>query len=130
MIDRHRAATLHLLVQHVEARERYDAALRDAERIRFRPGVALVRLGLAKLLLDHYPDERDAALDHLAFAIDEFGEMKMQPYVEEALRLRLELQGVVTPPRGSMDAPAASDASIDAHADTLRTGPASRDDSD
>ena len=85
MIDRHRAAALHLLGQHVEARERYDAALRDAERIRFRPEVALVRLGLAKLLLDHYPDERDVALDHLAFAIDEFGEMKMQPAIEEAL---------------------------------------------
>ena len=95
MIDRHRAATLHLLVQHVEARERYDAALRDAERIRFRPGVALVRLGLAKLLLDHYPDERDAALDHLAFAIDEFGEMKMQPSLEEALAKKeiLKAQG-------------------------------------
>ena len=84
MIDRHRAAALHLLGRHVEARERYDAALRDATRIRFRPEVALIRLGLAKLLLDHYPDERDAALEHLAFAIEEFGEMKMQPSLEEA----------------------------------------------
>ena len=112
------------------SREKYAAALDLAVRMRWRPEIALARFGLAKLLFDHYPEERADALDHLAFAIDEFGEMKMQPYVEEALRLRLELQGVVTPPRGSMDAPAASDASIDTHADTLRTGPASRDDSD
>jgi hypothetical protein len=30
-------------------------------------------------LLEHYPDERAAANDHLDFAIAEFREMKMQP---------------------------------------------------
>lgn len=57
--------------------------------------------------------------------------MKMAPLLEEALRIRLELQGVVTAPaRSSIDAPAASDASIDTHADTLRTRRPLRGDSD
>ncbi len=34
------------------------------------------------------PDERDAALDHLDFAIREFQEMKMRPSLERALRHR------------------------------------------
>ncbi len=49
---------------------------------------ALIRLDLAELLLAHYPDERDAAIEHLDFAIAEFREMKMQPSLERALRHR------------------------------------------
>jgi hypothetical protein len=56
--------------------------------LRFRPELALSRLGLAELLLEHYPDERDAAIEHLDFAIAEFREMKMQPALERALRHR------------------------------------------
>ena len=41
---------------------------------------------IAELLLDHYPDEKPEALEHLDFAISEFREMKMQPSVERALR--------------------------------------------
>jgi hypothetical protein len=40
------------------------------------------------LLLEHYPDERDTAIEHLDFAIGEFREMKMQPSLERALRHR------------------------------------------
>jgi len=54
--------------------------------MRFRPELALSRLGLAELLLDHYPDEKSEALEHLDFAIKEFREMKMQPSLERALR--------------------------------------------
>ena len=40
------------------------------------------------MLLDHYPDERDAAIEHLDFAIAEFQDMKMQPALERALGRR------------------------------------------
>ena len=63
-------------------------ALEVCTKVRFRPEIALTRLGLAELLLDHYPDERPAAIEHLDFAIAEFGEMKMQPSLERALRHR------------------------------------------
>jgi len=43
---------------------------------------------LAKLLLEHYPQERDAAIEHLDFAIADLTEMKMQPPLERALRHR------------------------------------------
>jgi len=48
--------------------------------------LALSRLQLAELLLDHYPAEKKDALEHLDFAIKEFREMKMQPSLERALR--------------------------------------------
>jgi tetratricopeptide (TPR) repeat protein len=38
--------------------------------------------------LEHYPDEREAAIEHLDFAIAEFQAMKMQPALERALRHR------------------------------------------
>jgi hypothetical protein len=48
----------------------------------------LTHLGVAELLLEHYPEERDIAIEHLDFAISEFREMKMQPALERALRHR------------------------------------------
>jgi len=36
--------------------------------------------------LEHYPDEKAEALEHLDFAITEFREMKMQPSLERALK--------------------------------------------
>jgi hypothetical protein len=56
--------------------------------MRFRPELALTRLQLAELLLEHYPEERAAALEHLDFVINEFRQMKMQPSLERALKLR------------------------------------------
>jgi tetratricopeptide (TPR) repeat protein len=70
------------------ARELYEQAIADCAKIRHRPELALSHLGLAELLLEHYPDERDAAIEHLDFAIGEFREMKMQPALERALRHR------------------------------------------
>ena len=52
----------------------------------FRPELALTRLQLTELLLEHYPDEKTEALEHLDFAINEFREMKMKPSLECALR--------------------------------------------
>jgi hypothetical protein len=51
-----------------------------------RPELALTRLQLAELLLEHYPNEKKEAIEHLDFSIKEFREMKMQPSLERALR--------------------------------------------
>ena len=56
--------------------------------MRFRPELALSRFQLAELLFEHYPDEKEEALEHLNFAIDEFKEMKMQPSLDKALELK------------------------------------------
>jgi len=63
-----------------------------AGKLRFRPEIALTRLGLAELLLEHYPDEEAVALEHLDFAIGELREMKMQPALERALKQRETLK--------------------------------------
>jgi hypothetical protein len=61
-------------------------ALEVAGGIRFRPEVALTRLQLAELLLEGTPEERTVASQHLDFAIEELRAMKMQLYLERALR--------------------------------------------
>jgi hypothetical protein len=71
-----------------EARSHFEEALAFSEGIRHRPEIALTRLDLAELLLEHFPDERDAAIEHLDFAIAELQDMKMQPALERALRHR------------------------------------------
>jgi len=83
---RHLGAAAVLLGRTDEARNYYREALKDASEMRFRPEVALTRLQLAQLLLEHYPQERAEALEHLDFAIAEFRDMKMQPSLERALR--------------------------------------------
>jgi hypothetical protein len=40
----------------------------------------------AELLLGHYPQEKSEAIAHVDFAISEFREMKMQPWLGRALR--------------------------------------------
>jgi hypothetical protein len=70
------------------ARAQYGSALEFSQSLRFRPEIALTHLDLAELLLEHYPDERDAAIEHLDFAIAELRDMKMQPALERALRHR------------------------------------------
>ena len=61
-----------------------------------RTEIALTRLQLAELLLEHYPDEKADALEHLDFAINEFREMRMRPSLERALRRR-EIPGRESP---------------------------------
>ncbi|HEY33705.1 MAG TPA: protein kinase [Dehalococcoidia bacterium] len=85
-IGRHLGAAAVLLDKPEEARKYYADALEVATDMRFRPELALTRLQLAELLLEHYPDEKKEALEHLDFAIGEFREMKMQPSLERALR--------------------------------------------
>ena len=75
-----------LLGEPEQARAYYQQAVEVCQKIRFRPEIALARLELAELLLEHYPDEKAEALEHLDFAIAEFREMKMQPSLERALK--------------------------------------------
>ena len=75
-----------LLGRHDEARRHYQEAIKVCTEMPFRPELALSRLQLAELILEHYPDEKKEALEHLDFAIKEFREMKMQPSLERALR--------------------------------------------
>jgi tetratricopeptide (TPR) repeat protein len=87
-VARHLGAASALLGRADEARAYDEQAIDLCGRIRFKPEVALSRLQLAELLLDHYPSERAEAIEHLDFAIAEFREMKMQPSLERALRHR------------------------------------------
>jgi tetratricopeptide (TPR) repeat protein len=83
---RHMGAAAALLGRNEEARKYYRKAIKDCTEMKFRPELALTRLQLAELLLEHYPKERTEALEHLDFAIGEFKDMKMQPSLERALR--------------------------------------------
>ncbi|MCZ6784933.1 MAG: AAA family ATPase [Proteobacteria bacterium] len=85
---RHLGAAAAMLDKLDDARAYYADAIEVCERVRFRPELALTRLQLAELLLDHYPDERDEAIEHLDFAIAEFREMKMAPSLERAEALK------------------------------------------
>ncbi|HEY32030.1 MAG TPA: AAA family ATPase [Dehalococcoidia bacterium] len=85
-MDRHLGAAAALLGRPDDALKHYQEAIKVCTDMRFRPELALTRLQLAELLLEHYPDEESEALEHLDFAINEFREMKMQPSLERALR--------------------------------------------
>jgi tetratricopeptide (TPR) repeat protein len=85
-VARHMGGAAALLGRPEEARKYYEEALKITTKMRFRPEVALTRLQLAELLLEHYPDEKAEALEHLDFAIKESRDMKMQPSLERALR--------------------------------------------
>jgi hypothetical protein len=50
------------------------------------------------VLLEHYPDERPAVIEHLNLAIAEFREMKMQPSLERALKHNDLLKADTTKP--------------------------------
>ena len=95
-VARHLGAAAAMLGEPDKARSNYQKALEVAGNMRFRPEIALTRLQLAELLIEHYPEERAEALEHLDFALAEFRDMKMQPSLERALARKLELQGVAS----------------------------------
>jgi tetratricopeptide (TPR) repeat protein len=76
------------LGEHDRARSFYKRAIGECTTVNHRPELALSHLELAELLLDHYPDEHNAAIEHLDFAIAELRDMKMQPALERALGRR------------------------------------------
>lgn len=82
---RHLGAAAQMLGKPEEALGYYEQALDIATRVCFRPEVALIRLQLAELFLEHYPGRRSEAMAHLSFAVGEFREMKMGPALERAL---------------------------------------------
>jgi len=88
IIARHLGAAAAMLGRMDEAKAHYLNAIQVATDMRFRPELALSRFQLAELLLDHYPEEREQALEHLDFAIKEFEAMKMQPSLEKAQALK------------------------------------------
>ena len=77
-----------LLRRPAHARAYFENAIGTCRLVGHRPELALSRLGLAQILLDHYPDECDVAIEHLDFTIAEFLDMKMQPALERALGRR------------------------------------------
>jgi hypothetical protein len=77
----------------MKPRKHYQEAIRVCTEMPFRPELALSRLQLAELLMEHYPSEKKEALEHLDVAIKEFREMKMQPSLERALRHKDILKG-------------------------------------
>jgi DNA-binding CsgD family transcriptional regulator len=83
---RHLGAAAALLGDRAAAQAYYEEALVAAERIRFRPEIALISLHLAELLADE-PAGCDEARGRLRFALSEFRTMKMQPALDRALRL-------------------------------------------
>jgi len=85
-IGRHLGAAAAMLGRPDDGRKYYQDALKVVTEMGFRPEVALTRLQLAELLLEHYPEEKSEALEHLDFAINEFRDMKMQPSLERALK--------------------------------------------
>jgi tetratricopeptide (TPR) repeat protein len=85
-IPRHLGGAAALLGRYDEARKYYQEAIKVCTEMPFLPELALTRLHLAELLLEHYPEEKKEALEHLDFAIREFREMKMRPSLERALR--------------------------------------------
>lgn len=54
------------------------------------------------VLLEHYPDEKAEALEHMDFAIGEFCDMKMQPSLARALRHKEILGAQVASPIRSL----------------------------
>ncbi|MDP9238002.1 MAG: protein kinase [Chloroflexota bacterium] len=85
-----------LLDDPAAARAHLATALDVAARVGDRPETALIRLAMARTLYEHYPGERAEAAEHLKFALSEFQAMKMQPALEEAMRLKLNAQGIST----------------------------------
>jgi hypothetical protein len=92
-VARHLGGAAALLGRHEEARKHYQEAIKVSTEMKFRPELALTRLQLAELLLEHYPEEKKEAGEHLAFCIPEFRDMKMRPWLEHALGRKEILNG-------------------------------------
>jgi tetratricopeptide (TPR) repeat protein len=104
-IARHLGAAAALLGRPEEAHKYYAEALKVTTEMRFRPELALTRLQLAELLLENYPEEKEEALRHLDFAINEFREMKMQPSLDRAVKIEDRVSRQKSIPKRTIPAP-------------------------
>jgi DNA-binding NarL/FixJ family response regulator len=96
-VARHLGDASRLLGDRASARTYYAQALEAADKIRFRPELALTRLRLAELLLEDADDAlRAEAMEHLDLAIPELQDMNMQPSLERGLALRKTLAPFTT----------------------------------
>jgi tetratricopeptide (TPR) repeat protein len=75
-----------LLGEQEQARSLFERAIDQSSHTHNLPELSLSRLKLAELLLEHYPDERATAIQHLDSAVAKLREMKMEPSLERALR--------------------------------------------
>jgi tetratricopeptide (TPR) repeat protein len=85
-IPRHLSGAAALLGRYEEARKHYQEAIKVTTEMKFWPELALTRLKLAELLVEHYPKEKSEAISRLDACIADFREMKTQPSLERALR--------------------------------------------
>ncbi len=85
-----------LLGDAAAAKKHLLAALDVAKKVQDRPETAQIHLALARVLFEHFPDERAAAAEHLNIAVREAQAMKMQPALEEGMRLKLRFQGITS----------------------------------
>jgi class 3 adenylate cyclase/KaiC/GvpD/RAD55 family RecA-like ATPase len=83
-----------LMGLHDEAVAHFELALEKLERLRFRVYGATFRVEFAEALVARdAPGDRDRALARLREALDLAEDLGMKPTVEQALALKLELQG-------------------------------------
>jgi tetratricopeptide (TPR) repeat protein len=92
-VARHVGAAQALLGHVDAARASYVRAIEVCAHAGFQPELALAHLQLADLLMEHYPQERASAKEHLNIATTGFQAMGMQPSAEEAARLKLQTRG-------------------------------------
>jgi len=78
------------------ARECLAAAIETSKAVRDRTELAKCRFIVARLLLEHFPEDRTEATEHLNYAVQEFGAMKMKSWLEQAMRLKLQFQGHIS----------------------------------
>jgi tetratricopeptide (TPR) repeat protein len=89
-VQRHLGSAAVLLGKYDEARRYYQKALEVTTQMRFRPELALTHLQAAELLLEHFPREKAEATAHLDTAIPELRDMKMKPFLEKAMKLKVK----------------------------------------
>ena len=90
-IARQLGAATAFLDRYDEARDYYRQAINICMETGFRPELALTRLQLAELLLNHYPDGEKEALALLTSSVKDLDEMKMRPSLEHAFDIILSI---------------------------------------
>jgi class 3 adenylate cyclase len=85
-----------LLGDRQAARAHLDDGFAVARKIGSRPEIALLNYEMARCLFEHYPDERNAAIEHLNDATREAQAMKMKPLLDDCLALKLRFQGITS----------------------------------